>query len=324
MAGLFSEATSTPKRCTRNRRQGRSIYGGALFAYTRSATLAASFAGRTSHVFPGPRRPEKGGAWIISLNKPEIRTLLMNVPESPVFVPGSGKTDYLFMAARNGTGCASTRPCNVQINWPGCDSGRSCRLRWYRGADLRDRIEAGPLDLQRSSTPDPVHLVRSHRPHSWDGGAPGPYHFGPFRISPDGRTVAASLDEPGWPRMGLLEIERGIFNALPPEGNDSFPAWAPKSTRLAYGRVAIDLVQSITPDGKLDGPPRVFSDGWEARFSPDGRWVAFSSNESGADEIYVDAFPNPRRKFVSRQREANFRCGVPTAGRLITLRRATS
>ncbi|MCL4524310.1 MAG: protein kinase [Acidobacteria bacterium] len=31
----------------------------------------------------------------------------------------------------------------------------------------------------------------------------------------------------------------------------------------------------------------------EAQFSPDGRWVAYRSNESGRDEIYVKPFPGP-------------------------------
>jgi eukaryotic-like serine/threonine-protein kinase len=33
-----------------------------------------------------------------------------------------------------------------------------------------------------------------------------------------------------------------------------------------------------------------------ARFSPDGRWVAYMSPESGEEEIYVDSFPVPQRK----------------------------
>jgi len=33
------------------------------------------------------------------------------------------------------------------------------------------------------------------------------------------------------------------------------------------------------------------------RFSPDGRWVAYSSNESGRDEVYVQSFPVPGAKF---------------------------
>jgi len=33
------------------------------------------------------------------------------------------------------------------------------------------------------------------------------------------------------------------------------------------------------------------------RFSPDGRWVAYSSNESGRDEIYVRSFPASGERF---------------------------
>ena len=33
-----------------------------------------------------------------------------------------------------------------------------------------------------------------------------------------------------------------------------------------------------------------------AKFSPDGRWVAYSSDESGRAEVYVQAFPGPGPK----------------------------
>jgi hypothetical protein len=33
-----------------------------------------------------------------------------------------------------------------------------------------------------------------------------------------------------------------------------------------------------------------------AQFSPDGRWVAYGSNESGRNEIFVQAFPGPGGK----------------------------
>jgi Tol biopolymer transport system component len=35
----------------------------------------------------------------------------------------------------------------------------------------------------------------------------------------------------------------------------------------------------------------------DARFSPDGRWIAFDSNESGTTEVYVRAFPGPGGKW---------------------------
>jgi Tol biopolymer transport system component len=34
------------------------------------------------------------------------------------------------------------------------------------------------------------------------------------------------------------------------------------------------------------------------RLSPDGKWLAYVSNESGRDEIYVQPFPGPGRKWL--------------------------
>jgi Tol biopolymer transport system component len=36
---------------------------------------------------------------------------------------------------------------------------------------------------------------------------------------------------------------------------------------------------------------------WDSRFSPDGRWVAYQSNESGRFEVYVRPFPGPGGKW---------------------------
>ncbi len=35
----------------------------------------------------------------------------------------------------------------------------------------------------------------------------------------------------------------------------------------------------------------------DAQFSPDGRWIAYISDESGRDEVYVAPFPGPGRKW---------------------------
>jgi Tol biopolymer transport system component len=44
-----------------------------------------------------------------------------------------------------------------------------------------------------------------------------------------------------------------------------------------------------------------FSEG-AAKFSPDGRWVAYSSDESGRMEIYVTPYPGPgRRRRISEE-----------------------
>ena len=40
-----------------------------------------------------------------------------------------------------------------------------------------------------------------------------------------------------------------------------------------------------------------FNEGVGAQFSPDGHWVAYTSNESGQQEVYVASFPKPDRKW---------------------------
>jgi Tol biopolymer transport system component len=53
---------------------------------------------------------------------------------------------------------------------------------------------------------------------------------------------------------------------------------------LSGDRKPISLLQ--TPFRELD-----------AVFSPDGRWIAYTSDESGRDEVYVTPFPGPGRKW---------------------------
>jgi hypothetical protein len=47
--------------------------------------------------------------------------------------------------------------------------------------------------------------------------------------------------------------------------------------------------------------PRLFLqtnfDNWGAVFSPDARWIAYTSNESGRSEVYVRLYPGPGGKF---------------------------
>lgn len=49
--------------------------------------------------------------------------------------------------------------------------------------------------------------------------------------------------------------------------------------------------------GWKSGPPERFVSGIAQRpgaeFSPDGRWIAYASNESGRSEVFVRAFPGP-------------------------------
>jgi Tol biopolymer transport system component len=50
-----------------------------------------------------------------------------------------------------------------------------------------------------------------------------------------------------------------------------------------------------------------------ARLSPDGRWLAFVANNSGAFEVYVQPFPGPGSRLQVSSKGAINRSGDPMA-----------
>jgi eukaryotic-like serine/threonine-protein kinase len=56
-------------------------------------------------------------------------------------------------------------------------------------------------------------------------------------------------------------------------------------------------VRRLNPEGDLDLPFSAAAENFNARFSPDGRWLAYTSNESGRYDVYVLAFPNAGAKW---------------------------
>ena len=71
------------------------------------------------------------------------------------------------------------------------------------------------------------------------------------------------------------------------------------------GETGRDLwVAPMTPDGHLaeGAQPKPYIHGpfaeWQARFSPEPnpRWVAYVSDETGRNEVYIASFPDPKRR----------------------------
>ena len=121
--------------------------------------------------------------------------------------------------------------------------------------------------------------------------------------SRDGKTVFFVVDRPPF------EIHRIAFGSA---ANDE-PLWTADVDTVLTG-VSADgrrVVYTITPletgsdlwVGSVDGSEesRAFrATGYAERygtFSPDGRWLAYESNETGRPEIYVEAFPGPGERY---------------------------
>jgi eukaryotic-like serine/threonine-protein kinase len=84
---------------------------------------------------------------------------------------------------------------------------------------------------------------------------------------------------------------------IPQDGPDRFPTdWSRDGKYVIYGRGS-DLWYLSFPDLKATQFLKASSTVKSGRFSPDGKWVAYSSNESGRWEIYVSSFPDAKGKW---------------------------
>ena len=83
----------------------------------------------------------------------------------------------------------------------------------------------------------------------------------------------------------------------------SYPTdWSPDGRTILYNELSQASDMQIwklraTPDGRVTADPTLYIGGpfahEDGRFSPNGKWVAYQSDESGKYEIYVTTFPEP-------------------------------
>ncbi|MBI4918250.1 MAG: protein kinase [Acidobacteria bacterium] len=99
------------------------------------------------------------------------------------------------------------------------------------------------------------------------------------------------IDGPGTGARLLLQTE---FDKIP-------TSVSPDGALLAFSSAAVETGHDIWMLPLAgNGAPYPFlvsrSDEENARFSPDGRWLAFESDESGRVDVYVTSFPTPRQR----------------------------
>jgi serine/threonine protein kinase len=119
--------------------------------------------------------------------------------------------------------------------------------------------------------------------------------------SPDGGRIAFSSNR-GVGGVGFSLYLKDATGAheekiIPQDGADRFPSdWSRDGKHLLYHR-ASDLWFVTFPELRPTLFLKANATSKNARFSPDGKWVAYSSNESGRWEIYVTSFPEAHGKW---------------------------
>ncbi|MBL8112028.1 MAG: protein kinase [Acidobacteria bacterium] len=117
--------------------------------------------------------------------------------------------------------------------------------------------------------------------------------------APDGKRLAFAAYGPGEPAQ-LWEVP--VDGSGPPArlhtapGHDHRPTgFSPDGTKLLVNEFSVDTVVDVssleggTMSKVVSGPAREH----DGTISPDGRRIAYVSNESGRDEVYVRDFPGP-------------------------------
>jgi Tol biopolymer transport system component/predicted Ser/Thr protein kinase len=125
--------------------------------------------------------------------------------------------------------------------------------------------------------------------------------------SPDGKTILFSAGSPfnlfRIPSDGAGAEERVLAAPTHQVVND----WSPDGRFVMYSEETPDTARDlwvlpVTPEGRPSPGAKPWPfvrdrlDQTMARFSPDTRWVAYQSDESGQTEVYVRSFPEPREK----------------------------
>jgi serine/threonine-protein kinase len=122
--------------------------------------------------------------------------------------------------------------------------------------------------------------------------------------SPDGRRVTYGSDLAG---RGLesVRLDGGPAETIIAGGNNAPGAWSPDGRTLAFTRLLptsgweMRVWSADGGDRALHAPSSTpFLERYPT-FSPDGRWLAYASDESGRDEVYVQPYPGSGREQIS-------------------------
>jgi Tol biopolymer transport system component len=121
--------------------------------------------------------------------------------------------------------------------------------------------------------------------------------------TPDGKRMAFQSNREGplnifWQ---LADGSGGLEHLITSENNDFPMSWSSDGQLLAFVEIdpttGYDIWVLRLSDRKAQPFLRTRFNESVPRFSPDGRWLAYISNESGRWEIYVQSYPGPGGKW---------------------------
>ncbi|HEY0593085.1 MAG TPA: protein kinase [Thermoanaerobaculia bacterium] len=116
--------------------------------------------------------------------------------------------------------------------------------------------------------------------------------------SPDDRRLVFSADRRGPPHLHTLDLASQKEAELTGADVIQVPTdWSHDGTRIAFTKISVERGADVWMLPLATRKPQLVAGGdadeRDGRFSPDGRWIAFTSDDTGKAEIYVVAADRP-------------------------------
>jgi eukaryotic-like serine/threonine-protein kinase len=124
--------------------------------------------------------------------------------------------------------------------------------------------------------------------------------------SRNGRSVAFSSRRPGYLDIYIRDVATGAERPVAISEVDKIAtSWSPDGTMIFYDALGLASGTEIRYVTVADGKSHPYAATQflesSAKMSPDGKWIAFQSNESGQPEIYAAPFPPTGAKWTVSQ-----------------------
>lgn len=108
-------------------------------------------------------------------------------------------------------------------------------------------------------------------------------------VSPDGNYIAFVSDRGGSPQIYMMRRDGSNIRRLTFEGSyNTSPSWSPKGDRIVFvGQRGRNQIFTVKPDRTELTQLTASGNNEDPSFSPDGRYIAFSSDRDGMKGIYI-------------------------------------
>ncbi len=120
--------------------------------------------------------------------------------------------------------------------------------------------------------------------------------------SADGKSIAYSVRTPDGKDVVVRRLDGGTVRMMPRDGMEFPSDWLRDGSALLVTHEAGNDRHDILVQPADGSAARAYvatgADETAARVSPDGRWVAYTSDESGGAEVYLDSYAQPGRQRV--------------------------